>query len=273
VQHLTLETLARLVDEPGEAHEAGHLASCLVCRREFDEMRAQTRALAGLDDPEPAPEAWFRLESALRSEGLIRDVPARPGVRYAGRGWLRIAAGLALFLLGGAAGVYLNGARQTQVAAGEPETPRGAPVIVHGPASPDGGRLVAGGPEIEPQGPLVVDPAVVETGSGARLTSAGGGEARRRPPLSPEAARAARQLAEAEAGYLAALQRYASIADPQSGADEDTRMAALERMVATTRAALETAPDDPVINGYHLAAVRERDDLRRQMAQTDADWF
>ena len=36
---------------------------------------------------------------------------------------------------------------------------------------------------------------------------------------------------------------------------------------------LETAPEDPVINGYHLAAVRERDDLRRQMAQTDADWF
>ena len=270
MQHLTLETLARLVDEPGAADEAAHLASCLVCRRELDEMRAQTRALAGLDDPEPAPEAWFRLESALRSEGLIRDVPARPGVRWAGRGWLRIAAGLALFVLGGAAGLYLSGARQTQVASGEPETPRGAPVIVHGPA-PDGGRLVAGGPEIEPQGPLVVEP--VETGAGARLTSAGAPAARRRPPMSPEAARAARQLAEAEAGYLVALQRYASIADPQSGADEDTRMAALERMVATTRAALETAPDDPLINGYHLAAVRERDDLRRQMAQTDADWF
>jgi len=270
VQHLTLETLARLVDEPGAPDEAAHLASCLVCRRELDEMRAQTRALAGLDDPEPAPDAWFRLESALRSEGLIRDVPARPGVRWAGRGWLRIAAGLALFVLGGAAGVYLSGGQRTRVASGDRETPRGAPVIVHGPGSPGGGRLVAGGAEIEAPVPEA-EPAV--TGSGARLASTGGAAGRRRPALSPEAARAARQLAEAEAGYLAALQRYASIADPQSGADEATRMAALERMVSTTRAALESAPDDPVINGYHLAAVRERDDLRRQMAQTDADWF
>lgn len=272
MQHLTLETLARLVDEPGAPDETAHLASCLVCRRELDEMRAQTRALAGLDDPEPAPESWFRLEHALRSEGLIRDVPARPGVRYAGRGWLRIAAGLALFLLGGAAGMYLRGGEQTRVASADAETPRGAPVIVHGPRPPQGGAQVLGEPEIDVSGPLVVEP--VGPASGGRLASSGGGGARqRRPALTPREAAAARQLAEAEAGYLAALQRYAAIADPRNGADEATRLAALERLVNTTRAALESAPDDPVINGYHLAAVRERDDLRRQIAQTEADWF
>ncbi|HEU4559347.1 MAG TPA: hypothetical protein VFS20_15930 [Longimicrobium sp.] len=271
MQHLTLETLARLVDEPGAPDETAHLASCLVCRRELDEMRAQTSALAGLEDPEPAPEAWFRLEHALRSEGLIRDVPARPGVRYAGRGWLRIAAGVALFLLGGAAGMYLRAGEQAQVA--DAETPRGAPVIVHGPRVAEGGAQVLGKPEIDIQGPPVVEP--VDPASGGRLASnGGGGTARqRRPALSPREAAAARQLAEAEAGYLAALQRYAAIADPRNGADEATRLAALERLVNTTRAALESAPDDPVINGYHLAAVRERDDLRRQMAQTEADWF
>jgi len=50
-------------------------------------------------------------------------------------------------------------------------------------------------------------------------------------------------------------------------------MAALERMISATRDALERNPGDPVINGYHLAAVRERDALRRQLAAADKDWF
>ncbi len=50
-------------------------------------------------------------------------------------------------------------------------------------------------------------------------------------------------------------------------------MTALERMIATTREALERTPGDPVINGYHLAAVRERDALSRQLAGADKDWF
>lgn len=274
MQHLTLEALARLVDEPAAPHEAAHVASCLVCRRELDEMRAQTTALAGLDDPDPAPEAWFGLETALRAEGLIRDEPVRPAARFAGRGWLRIAAGVALFLMGGAAGLYLRGHSPGRVAAG-PGTLQGDPVVVR---PGDGGRFASSGPvagpDVDLRGPAVVEPV---TASGVRLASAGGEgtvpQGRRRP-ASPEETRAARELAEAEAGYLAALQRYANIADPQSGADAATRMAALDRMVTTTRAALESAPADPVINGYHLAALRERDELRRQMAQTsDNDWF
>lgn len=269
MQHLTLEALARLVDEPAGPDEAAHVASCLVCRRELDEMRAQTHALAGLDDPDPAPEAWFRLETALRAEGLIRDEAVRSAARYAGRGWLRIAAGVALFLLGGAGGMYLRGRSPGPVAAGP--ALRGDPVVVR---PGDGGRFAAAGPVAGPD----VDPRGTEpeTGAGVRLTSAGGDGAapRGRRVPSPEQAAAARELAEAEAGYLTALQRYANIADPQSGADAATRMAALDRMVTTTRAALENAPDDPVINGYHLAALRERDELRRQMAQpAENDWF
>ncbi len=275
MQHLTLEALARLVDEPATPAEAAHVASCLPCRRELDEMRAQTRALAGLGDPEPAPEAWFALETALRAEGLIRDVPARPAARYTARGWLRIAAGVALFLLGGAAGVYLRGHPQPRLAVA-PVTVRGAPVVVRGPELGGGGRFASAPevPETGPPAPMVAEPA--SGGRGARLISSGGAvtppRARRRA-TTPEVASAERQLAEAEAGYMAALQRYAAIADPQSGEDAATRMAALDRMISTTRAALESAPDDPVANGYHLAALRERDDLRRQIARTDTDWF
>jgi hypothetical protein len=97
-----------------------------------------------------------------------------------------------------------------------------------------------------------------------------------RPDPTPRNAalrRAQRELAEAEVSYLAALQRYAAVADPASGADPQTRLEALEQMITTTRAALERAPDDPLINGYHLAAVRERDALQRQLATADKDWF
>jgi hypothetical protein len=280
MQHLTLEDIARLVDEPGTPGEAAHVASCLVCRRELDEMRAQTRLLGSLDDPEPAPEVWFAVEKALRAERLIRDEPVRPAARLAGRGWIRIAAGVALFITGAAAGVYLRG-HPAQRVAQRPETVRGAPVIVTPPRG-DGGQFVSAepAPDVDMGGPMVVEP--VASGNGVRLASSGPSPSpmpappppRSRPrALSPEAASAERELVNAEAGYVAALQRYASIADPQSGADAATRMAALERMIRSTGSALESAPDDPVINGYHLAALRERDALRQQMANSEKDWF
>lgn len=276
MQHLTLEEIARLVDEPGTPSEAAHVASCLVCRRELEEMRGQTSLLGALADPEPAPDAWFALEKALREEGLIRDVPARPAARFAGRRWIRIAAGVALFVAGGAAGMYLRSRPGAQVASA-PELLRGNPVVVHGPAG-GGAQFVSAepAPDVDMGGPMVVEP--VASASGVRLASSGAtGVTRtpqvRRPARTAEAALAERELVNAEAGYVAALQRYAAIADPQNGADDATRMAALDRMINSTRAALESAPDDPVINGYHLAALREREALRQQMAGADKDWF
>ena len=60
MQHLDLEQLARLVDEPAEPAEAEHLRGCLVCRRELAEMRAQTEALGSLEDPEVPPASCGR---------------------------------------------------------------------------------------------------------------------------------------------------------------------------------------------------------------------
>jgi hypothetical protein len=48
-------------------------------------------------------------------------------------------------------------------------------------------------------------------------------------------------------------------------------MAALESIVLTTRAALNRAPADPVINGYHLTAVAEREAMLRRLAAATAD--
>ena len=186
-----------------------------------------------------------------------------------GRPLLRMAAALALFLLGGAAGAALWSLRPVgQVAVTEPA--RGEPVVVH----PSGtAPLLASGPADAPVASEGVEvrgtPAA--SPSGARL--AVNGAAARPAPVDPVVQQAERELAEAEGAYLAALQRYAAIADPASGADPVTRLAALERMISTTRDALERSPGDPVINGYHLAAVRERDALSRQLAAADRDWF
>lgn len=80
---------------------------------------------------------------------------------------------------------------------------------------------------------------------------------------------------QAEAAYLAALTRYAELtADPDAAADPVNRLAALEGIVLTTRAALQDAPADPVINGYHLAALSQREAILRQISRgAEGEWY
>lgn len=288
MQHLDLETLARLVDEAPEPHEAEHLRGCLVCRRELAEMREQTQALAGLGELQPPAGAWADLEAHLVEEALIREPAAAPASTPASRRVLglyrppmRIAAALALFLLGGAAGAALwrDGGSQGRVAV---DVPASDP-------APSSSRMR---PLMDPELLIVSEPdaqapEATDNGNGARLAMNGAAPDARRPVgvvpprrTRPERAtraqadRAARELVQAQAEYVAALQRVAAIADRSSGNDAETRLAALEQLVQLTASALERVPGDPVINGYHLAAVAERDALRREMTKdAQTAWF
>lgn len=284
MQHLDLETLARLVDEAPEPHEAEHLRGCLVCRRELVEMREQTLALGEMGEMQPPAGAWAALEARLVEEALIRapaPAPARTRVLGLYRPPVRIAAALALFLLGGAAGAALwrDGGARGRVAADVPASdPAPSASRMRPLADPE--LLIVSAPDAQA-------PATVENGNGARLAMNGSAPDARRPAgvvpprrTRPERAtraqadRAARELVQAQAEYVAALQRVAAIADPSSGNDAETRMAALEQLVQLTAAALERVPGDPVINGYHLAAVAERDALRREMTKdAQTAWF
>jgi hypothetical protein len=78
------------------------------------------------------------------------------------------------------------------------------------------------------------------------------------------------QLREAQAAYVAALARYSEMTGSDQAVDPASRLAALEGIVVTTRAALKEAPADPVINGYHLAAVGQRDALLHQISSAAA---
>jgi hypothetical protein len=101
MEHLSTEDLARLVDEPARADEAGHLATCLVCTAELDAFRAQTQALASLPEIRPPLGDWEVLEARLRSEGLVQDPGLLSRLNLARTpSWMRAAAAAALFLGG-----------------------------------------------------------------------------------------------------------------------------------------------------------------------------
>lgn len=254
MQHLELDELARLVDEAPTAAESAHLAQCRSCCAEWQALRQQCAELGALPDLAPALGAWAALEERLQAEGLLRDPAVIPAVfprhrARAPREWLppllRVAAALALFLGGGAAGAAWQ---QAQGAAA-------APTYVSEP-------LVVGG-----------EPAVAAAAPAASLAVPPATEA---VPAAPAARRQNEaRLAEArvhdtEAAYLDALTRFAALDDEPAEGDALNRLAALEGIVLTTRAALEQAPADPVINGYHLAALSQRDALLRRLQPSRA---
>src|SRR5687768_12446904 len=212
MSHLSIETLARLIDEPALEIEAAHLDACAECRAELEGLKADAAALAALPQLQPPAAQWYAVERQLAAEGLLRT-----SVPVAGRRWmmpaLQLAAAISIFVLG-----QVTATRVTRLA------PSAAPV--------------------------------------AQATA----------PLTREEAAAVVQTAEQT--YLGALTRYAELTGRTDNADLVARVAALESIVLTTRAALGEAPADPVINGYHLTALAQRDAMLKQLASADnKTWF
>lgn len=221
MQHLMIETLARLIDEPARPEEREHIEACEECRAQLQAMRADLAALRDLPMIEPPPTEWPQLEARLLEEGLIRR---RAGSRLWVRS-LRAAASIAVFAVGAASGIAWTR------------------------ANPSSSASLAG------RG----------TGSAPTLIAA------TEPTNREEAVELYRQ---AEALYLDALTRIAELDEPQTGTDPLARLAALESIAAITRSALDQAPADPVLNGYHLTALAQKQATLRQIAASKADgWF
>jgi len=150
--------------------------------------------------------------------------------------WTRAAAAILLFAVGAASGAYAFGGR----------APAG-----DSPAFAETGERTALPVLNGEQGPLLVSAAV--------------------PRNADEALALYRQ---AEAVYLDALTRVAQIGGQGDSGDPLARLAALESIAAITRSALDESPADPVINGYHLTALAQREATLRQIAATKSDrWF
>jgi len=118
MEHLNIETLARLVDESATAKERAHLESCSRCATELEAMREQTRSLSSLPEIMPPKGDWHVLEAQLRSEGLIEDpgMFRRLGLAHTPP-WMKAAAAVMLFLGGAGTGSVVTAqAGTTEVA-------------------------------------------------------------------------------------------------------------------------------------------------------------
>lgn len=81
---------------------------------------------------------------------------------------------------------------------------------------------------------------------------------------------ATRDVEAASELFMDALDRYMASTGASPG-DPAARLAALDNIVLTTAEALHEAPADPVINGYHLSALAQRDAVLRQLAVRAGD--
>lgn len=109
MEHLSLDTLARLVDERPTPGEREHLASCGRCAEDLRSMRYQTEALGALPAVRPPQGDWAVLEARLESEGLVRSggTIRRYGLAAAPR-WMQAAAAVVLFLGGTGFGLTVS---------------------------------------------------------------------------------------------------------------------------------------------------------------------
>jgi hypothetical protein len=113
MEHLTHDTLARLVDERPNPEEREHLEGCSRCAEEFRALRLQSDALGGLAALRPPSGDWESLEARLASEGLIRTQETFRRFGFAAApAWMQAAAAVVIFFGGTGFGLaFTNGPR------------------------------------------------------------------------------------------------------------------------------------------------------------------
>ena len=109
MEHLTHDTLARLVDERPSPNEREHVKTCSRCAEELRAFRLQSEALGGLAALRPPPGDWESLEARLVSEGLLRTPETFRRFGFAAApAWMQAAAAVVVFLGGTGFGLALT---------------------------------------------------------------------------------------------------------------------------------------------------------------------
>lgn len=227
--HLHTERLAALADEPPTPEEATHLASCQACAREHNAYQA----LIGMAfaEREPFGLPLTRWDAIAAELSLEPDTPAAgiAPTRRSNRWMLQIAAGLLLVAGGAMLGRVSAGARSL------PDNQAG---------QPSSAASVSDGIQ-----------------AGGRLGSDSTAFA------SADEARAAQRRSEVLYQQAAAFLARVDTRDAGSGGPVAfrSRLAALDRVISTTREAMREAPHDPVINDYYLTTLDQREATLRQL--------
>jgi len=247
--HLSSERLAALADSEPAPHEADHLAGCAACARE----RAANRSLLMMARAEREQlgmplTRWDSLAPELHRAGLVAagalmgaadaaapaaEPPPRSGTMRRAALWLQAAA--VLFLVGG-------GAAFGRVSAGADPIPVGwFSEREEAPAGAD----------------VRISPPVAVHGDNAALL-----------PEFKSVDEALSALHRYEVAYQHAA-TYLADHDSTTRVDDSeayrTRLAALDRAGRAMSDALREAPYDPVINGYYLTTIGQRQATLRQL--------
>lgn len=228
MSHLTTERLAALADELPSSAELAHLANCAECARE----RAIFRNLVELASADTARlgaplTTWESLRRPLLADGTIDTGRGRPVARPWLRGALLQSAAALLLLVGGmAAGRYTSGIKLFAHTAPAVQTPDSA----------------------------VASTPVTTTDSAPRFSSIEQARAEQtRSQLVYQSATA--YLAQSDTANRAV----------ESASAMRTRLAALDQASRVMGRALDEAPYDPVINGYYITTLGQREATIRQL--------
>ena len=243
--HLSTERLAALGDEEPTAVEAAHLAACAECSRE----RTAYRTLVAMARTEREAiglplTRWDSIAGALANEQRVgAALPAAVAPRRAVAGAtrdrtvrflrtpMRAAAGFLLLAGGAVAGRMSAGVSPLPSVGGTSALPGSAATQAGGAAT-----LAA----------RLADSVTFATVDEARATQ-----------LRSES------LYQQAAAYLA---EHDSTGESHYNPEVvKSRLAALDQMISTTREAMREAPHDPVINGYYLTTVGQREATLKQL--------
>lgn len=227
MSHLSIDRLAAIADETPTPDEATHLAGCWDCRAEVAAYRRLAR-LAAMAPVQAEPlTAWSQLAPQLRAEGIIVELERTPN---AGDGR----------------------AIPVMRPSGPPSTTVWMMRIAAALALIVGGGVVgrATAPEAAATPDFDMTAAPISQYSSP-------GEAIR-------ALNVAQQQYQSAAAFLASRDTLSRFVGMNQDSYE-ARLAALDEIAATTRAALYRAPQDPLLNQYYLTTLGAREATLREI--------
>ena len=243
--HLSTDRLAALGDEEPTPAEAAHLLACAECARE----RAAYRTLVAMAHLERDTIAlpltrWDSIASALAAEephatqpaAMPRTLALEPRASSAtprrfARFPMQAAAGLLLVVGGLIAGRASAGVNPLPI--------------------PSSGSPIS---QTQTNGTASTPASTIASGDSASFASI---EEARVAQLRSEA------IYQQAAAFLASTTRQAR--GDGSPVAYQSRLAALDQVISTTREAMRQAPHDPVINGYYLTTLGQREATLRQL--------
>ena len=225
--HLSTERLAELADDMPTPMEAGHLASCDACAHEREAYLSLVVMAHAEREPFGLPlTRWDAIAAELAAPSGASTRELRSP--RSSRWMLQVAAGLLLV----AGGTMLG-----RISTGEHALP--------GVRTTASASVTSGKDSMSTVIP-VSDSATFRT---------------------IEEARAAQQRSELLYQQAAAFLARVDTTGAGSGSPVAyrSRLAALDQVITTTREAMRDAPHDPVINGYYLTTLGQREATLRQL--------